>query len=40
MNEVVTTDGVGSPVGKFGGGLASVRPDELVAEVDAPATAE
>lgn len=33
MQEVVIVDGVRSPIGKFGGGLASVRPDDLLAEV-------
>lgn len=33
MKEVVIVDGVRSPIGKFGGGLASVRPDDLLAEV-------
>ena len=33
MKEVVIIDGVRSPIGKFGGGLASVRPDDLLAEV-------
>jgi acetyl-CoA acetyltransferase family protein len=33
MKEVVIIDGVRSPIGKFGGGLAGVRPDDLLAEV-------
>ena len=33
MGEVVIIDGVRSPIGKFGGGLASVRPDDLLAHV-------
>jgi len=33
MREVVIIDGVRSPIGKFGGGLSSVRPDDLLAEV-------
>ncbi|HUY54914.1 MAG TPA: acetyl-CoA C-acyltransferase [Candidatus Nanopelagicaceae bacterium] len=33
MTEVVIVDGVRSPVGRFGGGLASVRPDDLAALV-------
>jgi len=33
MKEVVILDGVRSPIGKFGGGLSSVRPDDLLAEV-------
>ena len=33
MKEVVIIDGVRSPIGKFGGGLSSVRPDDLLAEV-------
>lgn len=33
MKEVVIVDGVRSPIGKFGGGLSSVRPDDLLAEV-------
>ena len=33
MKEVVIIDGVRSPVGKHNGGLSSVRPDDLLAEV-------
>ena len=33
MREVVIVDGVRSPVGKHNGGLSSVRPDDLLAEV-------
>lgn len=33
MKEVVIIDGVRSPIGKFGGGLSGVRPDDLLAEV-------
>ncbi len=33
MKEVVIVDGVRSPIGKFGGGLSSVRPDDLLAHV-------
>jgi 3-oxoadipyl-CoA thiolase len=33
MNEVVIVDAVRSPVGRLGGGLASVRPDDLLADV-------
>ncbi len=33
MNEVVIIDGVRSPIGKFGGVLSSIRPDDLLAEV-------
>ena len=33
MKEVVIVDGVRSPIGKFGGGLSKVRPDDLLAEV-------
>ncbi len=33
MKEVVIIDGVRSPIGKFGGALAKVRPDDLLAEV-------
>jgi acetyl-CoA acyltransferase len=33
MNEVVILDGVRTPVGRFGGALASVRPDDLAALV-------
>jgi acetyl-CoA acetyltransferase family protein len=33
MKEVVIVDGVRSPIGKFGGGLSGVRPDDLLAEV-------
>ena len=32
MNDAVIIDGVRSPIGKFGGELASVRPDDLLAE--------
>ena len=33
MKEVVIIDGVRSPIGKFGGGLSTVRPDDLLANV-------
>ena len=33
MNEVVIIDAVRSPVGRLAGGLASVRPDDLLADV-------
>ena len=33
MRDVVIVDGVRSPIGKFGGGLSKVRPDDLLAEV-------
>ena len=33
MRDVVIVDGVRSAIGKFGGGLSSVRPDDLLAEV-------
>jgi len=33
MREVVIVDGVRSPVGRHGGGLSGVRPDDLLAEV-------
>ncbi len=33
MKEVVVVDGVRSPIGKFGGALAGVRPDDLLASV-------
>ena len=33
LREVFLVDGVRTPVGKYGGGLASVRPDDLLAEV-------
>ncbi len=33
MPDVVVVDGIRSPIGKFGGGLSSVRPDDLLAEV-------
>lgn len=33
MREVVIVDGVRSPIGKFGGGLSKVRPDDLLADV-------
>ncbi|MEK9754318.1 MAG: thiolase family protein, partial [Rhodospirillaceae bacterium] len=33
MKEVVIVDGVRSAIGKFGGGLSGVRPDDLLAEV-------
>ena len=33
MRNVVIVDGVRSPIGKFGGGLSSVRPDDLLADV-------
>ena len=31
MTEVVIIDGVRTPIGRFGGGLSSVRPDDLLA---------
>ena len=31
MQEVVIVDGIRTPIGKYGGGLASVRPDDLLA---------
>ena len=33
MREVVIVDGVRSPIGKYGGSLSKVRPDDLLAEV-------
>ncbi len=33
MPEVVIIEGVRSPIGKFGGGLSTVRPDDLLAHV-------
>ena len=33
MQEVVIVDGIRSPVGRYGGGLAGVRPDDLLGEV-------
>ncbi len=33
VSEVVIVDGVRSPIGKFGGGLADIRPDDLLAEI-------
>ena len=33
MKDVVIIDGVRSPIGKLGGGLSSVRPDDLLADV-------
>ncbi len=33
MKEVVIVDGLRSPIGRFGGGLAGVRPDDLLGEV-------
>lgn len=33
MKDVVIIDGVRSPIGRFGGGLSGVRPDDLLAEV-------
>jgi acetyl-CoA acetyltransferase family protein len=33
VREVVIIEGVRSPIGRFGGGLSSVRPDDLLAEV-------
>lgn len=32
MREVVIIDGVRTPVGKYGGGLSGIRPDDLLAE--------
>ena len=31
MKEVVIVDGVRTPIGKYGGGLSGVRPDDLLA---------
>ena len=33
MKEVVIIDGARSPIGKFGGALSSVRPDDLLADI-------
>ena len=33
MREVVIIDGVRSPIGRYGGGLSGVRPDDLLADV-------
>jgi acetyl-CoA acetyltransferase family protein len=33
MKDVVIIDGVRSPIGKFGGGLSTVRPDDLLADI-------
>ena len=33
MIDVVIIDAVRSPIGKFGGALSSIRPDDLLAEV-------
>jgi acetyl-CoA acetyltransferase family protein len=33
MKEVVIIDGIRSPIGKYGGGLSKVRPDDLLANV-------
>jgi acetyl-CoA acetyltransferase family protein len=33
VKEVVIIDGVRSPIGRYGGGLSKVRPDDLLAEV-------
>ena len=33
MPDVVIIEGVRSPIGRFGGGLSKVRPDDLLAEV-------
>lgn len=33
MRNVVIVDGVRSPIGRFGGGLSTVRPDDLLADV-------
>ena len=33
MKDVVIIDGARSPIGKYGGGLSSVRPDDLLADV-------
>ncbi len=30
MTEVVIIDGVRTPIGRYGGGLSSVRPDDLL----------
>ena len=31
MKEIVIVDGVRTPIGAYGGGLSSVRPDDLLA---------
>ena len=31
MSDVVIVDGVRTPIGRYGGGLANVRPDDLLA---------
>ena len=31
MTEIVIIDGVRTPIGRYGGGLSSVRPDDLLA---------
>ena len=33
MRDVLIVDGVRSAIGKFGGGLSGVRPDDLLAEI-------
>ena len=33
MRDVVIVDGLRSPIGRFGGGLAGVRPDDLLADI-------
>src|SRR5579863_4196337 len=33
MNKVYVVDSIRTPVGKFGGGLSSIRPDDLLAYV-------
>ena len=33
MEEAVLIDGVRSPIGKYGGGLSKIRPDDLLADV-------
>ena len=33
MQEVVIVDRIRTPIGKYGGGLASVRPDDLLAHI-------
>ena len=32
MNEVVIIDGVRTAIGKYGGGLSNIRPDDLLAD--------
>ena len=33
MRDVVIIDAIRSPIGKFGGALSTVRPDDLLADV-------